>query len=91
MNVLVQPHVSEKAATVGEKANQYVFRVLEDASKLSAAEAVLVTLHREDRAQASVTEELADFYARHGRMKESLAVRRTESTKKLRPLQPSRR
>ena len=66
-------------------------RVLEDASKLSAAEAVLVTLHREDRAQASVTEELADFYARHGRIKESLAVRRTESTKKLRPLQPSRR
>jgi large subunit ribosomal protein L23 len=33
MNVLVQPHVSEKAATVADKANQYVFRVVEDASK----------------------------------------------------------
>jgi large subunit ribosomal protein L23 len=33
MNVLVQPHVSEKAATLTEKANSYVFRVLDDASK----------------------------------------------------------
>ncbi len=33
MNVLIQPHVSEKAATVTEKANQYVFRVRDDASK----------------------------------------------------------
>jgi large subunit ribosomal protein L23 len=40
MNVLVQPHVSEKAATVGEKANQYVFRVLEDASKAEVKQAV---------------------------------------------------
>ena len=29
MNVLLQPHVSEKAATLTEKSNQYVFRVLE--------------------------------------------------------------
>jgi large subunit ribosomal protein L23 len=40
MNVLVQPHVSEKAATVAEKANQYVFRVLEDASKSEVKQAV---------------------------------------------------
>lgn len=33
MNVLVQPHVSEKAANVADKGNQYVFRVLEDATK----------------------------------------------------------
>jgi large subunit ribosomal protein L23 len=33
MNVLVQPHVSEKAATLAEKGNQYVFRVLGDATK----------------------------------------------------------
>lgn len=31
--ILVAPHVSEKAARVGEKANQYVFRVRTDASK----------------------------------------------------------
>ena len=40
MNVLVQPHVSEKAATVADKANQYVFRVLEDASKSEVKQAV---------------------------------------------------
>ena len=33
MTVLIQPHVSEKAATVAEKANQYVFRVRDDASR----------------------------------------------------------
>jgi large subunit ribosomal protein L23 len=40
MNVLVQPHVSEKAATVADKANQYVFRVLHDASKAEVKQAV---------------------------------------------------
>jgi large subunit ribosomal protein L23 len=40
MTVLVQPHVSEKAATVTEKSNQYVFRVLEDASKAEVKMAV---------------------------------------------------
>jgi large subunit ribosomal protein L23 len=40
MTVLVQPHVSEKAATVADKANQYVFRVLEDASKSEIKQAV---------------------------------------------------
>jgi large subunit ribosomal protein L23 len=40
MTVLVQPHVSEKAATVADKANQYVFRVLEDASKDEIKQAV---------------------------------------------------
>lgn len=66
-------------------------RVLEDASKLPAAEAVLLKLHREDRANASVTAALSDFYMRHDRMKESLALLSTQQTKKLRPLQPSRR
>jgi large subunit ribosomal protein L23 len=40
MNVLVQPHVSEKAANVADKANQYVFRVLQDASKSEVKQAV---------------------------------------------------
>ena len=40
MNVLVQPHVSEKAANVADQANQYVFRVLEDASKSEVKQAV---------------------------------------------------
>src|SRR5260370_32434709 len=40
MTVLIQPHVSEKAATVTEKANQYVFRVRDDASKSEVKQAV---------------------------------------------------
>ena len=40
MTVLIQPHVSEKAANVGEKANQYVFRVIDDASKAEVKQAV---------------------------------------------------
>jgi large subunit ribosomal protein L23 len=40
MTVLLQPHVSEKAATVAEKANQYVFRVRDDASKAEVKQAV---------------------------------------------------
>jgi ribosomal protein L23 len=40
MTVLIQPHVSEKAATVTEKANQYVFRVRDDASKAEVKQAV---------------------------------------------------
>jgi large subunit ribosomal protein L23 len=33
MQVLIAPHVSEKAAMAAEKGNQIVFRVLRDASK----------------------------------------------------------
>jgi large subunit ribosomal protein L23 len=40
MTVLVQPHVSEKSAAAADKANQYVFRVLEDASKAEIKQAV---------------------------------------------------
>ena len=40
MNVLLQPHVSEKAATLTDKSNQYVFRVLGDASKDEVKQAV---------------------------------------------------
>jgi large subunit ribosomal protein L23 len=40
LNLLIQPHVSEKAATVAEKANQYVFRVRDDASKAEVKQAV---------------------------------------------------
>ncbi|MDE2347843.1 MAG: 50S ribosomal protein L23 [Gammaproteobacteria bacterium] len=40
MTVLIQPHVSEKAAAATEKANQYVFRVRGDASKAEVKQAV---------------------------------------------------
>ena len=38
--ILVAPHVSEKAARVSEKANQYVFRVRTDATKVEIRAAV---------------------------------------------------
>lgn len=65
-------------------------RVLEEASKTQEAEALLVKLHREEPANATVTSALADFYVRHDRAKEALALRRPPAVKKLRPLQPSR-
>jgi large subunit ribosomal protein L23 len=40
INLLLAPHVSEKAARVGEKTNQYVFRVRRDASKPEIRKAV---------------------------------------------------
>jgi large subunit ribosomal protein L23 len=40
MTVLVQPHVSEKAATLSDKANQSVFRVRSDATKSEVKQAV---------------------------------------------------
>ena len=66
-------------------------RVLEEGGKAPQAEAVLVALHREEPTNAAVTTALADYYERHNRMKEALALRRTTPAKKLRPLQPSRR
>ncbi len=33
MNVLIQPHVSEKSANAADKAGQYVFRVAGDATR----------------------------------------------------------
>jgi len=65
-------------------------RVLEDASRPAEAEAVLLKLHHEGPANTTVTSALADFYARHDRMKEALALRKPPPAKKLRPLQPSR-
>ena len=39
-NVLVQPHFTEKATRVGDENEQYVFRVLPDATKPEIREAV---------------------------------------------------
>jgi Flp pilus assembly protein TadD len=75
-------------ASVGRRLQ--LARVLEDASKLAEAEAVLKALHREAPDNTVVTSALASFYERHDRMKEALALRRPASVKKLRPLQPSR-
>ena len=40
MNVLLGPHVTEKAAVIGESSNQYVFQVATDATKPEIKKAV---------------------------------------------------
>ncbi len=40
MQILLAPHVSEKAVRITEKNNQYVFKVLPDATKLEIKQAV---------------------------------------------------
>lgn len=40
MKVLLGPHVTEKAAVVGEASNQYVFQVASDATKPEVKKAV---------------------------------------------------
>lgn len=40
MKVLLSPHVSEKTTRAGETANQYVFKVLPDATKPEVKKAV---------------------------------------------------
>jgi large subunit ribosomal protein L23 len=40
MRVLLAPHNSEKANSVGEQHQQYVFKVLKDATKLEVKQAV---------------------------------------------------
>lgn len=39
-NVLLQPHFSEKASILGERSNQYAFKVAKDATKAEIKEAV---------------------------------------------------
>jgi large subunit ribosomal protein L23 len=40
MNVLIEPHVSEKATLASEQGNQVVFKVLRDATKAEIGKAV---------------------------------------------------
>ena len=40
MNVLIAPHVSEKAARISETGNQFVFRVRNDATRVAVKHAV---------------------------------------------------
>lgn len=40
MKILLAPHITEKAAIVGEQSNQYVFKVATDATKSEIKQAV---------------------------------------------------
>ncbi len=48
MKVLVAPIISEKSTMVGEKNNQYVFRVLDDATKPEIKAAVELLFSKKD-------------------------------------------
>lgn len=48
MKILLAPIVSEKSTMVGEKANQYVFRVLDDATKPEVKAAVELLFSKKD-------------------------------------------
>ena len=48
MQILLAPIVSEKSTMVGEKANQYVFRVLDDATKPEIKAAVELLFSKKD-------------------------------------------
>jgi predicted Zn-dependent protease len=74
--------------TVGRRLQ--LARVLEDGGKLPEAEVLLLKLHHEDPASATVTLALSDFYTRHDKLKKALALQHETQPKKLRPLQPSR-
>ncbi len=49
MKVLLAPVVSEKSTFVGEKVNQYVFRVIDDATKPEIKAAVELLFSTKDR------------------------------------------
>lgn len=40
MKILLSPHISEKTTSVGDSANQYVFKVMPDATKPEVRKAV---------------------------------------------------
>ena len=48
MQVLLAPIISEKGTLVGEKSNQYVFRVLQDATKPEVKAAVELLFSKKD-------------------------------------------
>lgn len=69
MKVLLGPHITEKAAIVGESSNQYVFRVAKDATKPEVKQAVekLFEVEVDDVRVANVKGKIKRSGARLGR------------------------
>jgi len=72
MKVLLAPHITEKAAMVGESSNQYVFRVTTDATKPEIKQAVehLFEVQVDDVRVVNVKGKTKRFGARFGRRKD---------------------
>jgi large subunit ribosomal protein L23 len=67
MKVLLAPVVSEKSTFVGEKANQYVFRVLDDATKPEIRAAVELLFSTKDKKVQVTGVRVANVRGKHKR------------------------
>jgi large subunit ribosomal protein L23 len=67
MKVLLAPVVSEKSTFVGERANQYVFRVLDDATKPEIKAAVELLFSTKDRKVQVTGVRVANVRGKHKR------------------------
>jgi|APCry1669189733_1035249.scaffolds.fasta_scaffold00136_10 large subunit ribosomal protein L23 len=69
INILLAPYVSEKASRVAEKTNQYVFKVLNDATKPEIKQAVefMFNVKVDAVAVVNVAGKQKRFGARQGR------------------------
>lgn len=67
MKVLLAPVVSEKSTFVGEKANQYVFRVLDDATKPEIKAAVELLFSTKEKKVQVTGVQVANVRGKHKR------------------------
>ena len=67
MKVLLAPVVSEKSTFVGEKVNQYVFRVIDDATKPEIKAAVELLFSTKDRTIQVTGVTVANVKGKHKR------------------------
>lgn len=67
MKVLLAPVVSEKSTFVGEKVNQYVFRVLDDATKPEIKAAVELLFSTKDKKVQVTGVTVANVRGKHKR------------------------
>jgi large subunit ribosomal protein L23 len=67
MKVLLAPVVSEKSTFVGERANQYVFRVLDDATKPEIKAAVELLFSTKDKKVQVTGVRVANVRGKHKR------------------------
>lgn len=67
MKVLLAPVVSEKSTFVGEKANQYVFRVLDDATKPEIKAAVELLFSTKEKKVQVTGVRVANVRGKHKR------------------------
>ena len=76
MKVLLAPVVSEKGTFVGEKNNQYLFRVVTDATKPEIKAAVELMFSTKDKKIEVVGVQIANVKGKHKRFGQHMGRRR---------------